>query len=128
MQTYEHVNKLPRWRSSVCLCMRTTQTLGTYLSVSWDEDLPQIPEYNIRLTPKQLKAITKYSASARTQRTIDSSREQVFRLLYCGQTVHLIPNELEQDTAPTVLGQQRLSCYSLVLDIIAKAMEKENGI
>ena len=128
MKTYEHVNNNPRWYERVTLSKRTTQTLGVYIGVLFEHEPASTPEFNVRLTDKQLHTITNSAAALRTQRTIDSSRDSVFRLLCCDQTITIVPHQLEQDTAPTLINQERQSCYSLVLDIIAKAMEKTYGI
>lgn len=126
--TYDHASSTPRWYEPVQLSMRTTATLGTYITVVFISDAPQIPEFNARLNKAQLNTLRCSSTVLRTQRTLDESRDKAFRLLCCEQTVNIVPHQLEQDTAPITVNQTRLSCYRLLLDIIAKAMEKTYGI
>lgn len=126
--TYDHASSTPRWYEPVQLSMRTTATLGTYITVVFSNDAPQIPEFNARLSKAQLNTLRCSSTVLRTQRTLDESRDKAFRLLCCEQTVTIVPHQLEQDTAPITVNQTRLSCYRLLLDIIAKAMEKTYGI
>ena len=127
MQTYDHVNNSPRWYEVVTLSKRTTETLGSYITVVFSSDIDQIPAFTARLNSRQMNTLRASETVLRTQRTLDDSRDKVFRLLCCDQTVKLVPHELEQDTAPIEVRQERLSCYRLVLDIIAKAMEKTYG-
>ena len=126
--TYDNVSSTPRWYEPVQLSMRTTATLGTYITVVFIHDIPQIPEFNARLSKAQLNTLRCSATVLRTQRTLDESRDKAFRLLCCEQTVTIVPHQLEQDTAPITVNQTRLSCYKLLLDIIAKAMEKTYGI
>ena len=126
--TYDHASSTPRWYEPVQLSMRTTATLGTYITVVFIRDAPQIPEFNARLNKAQMNTLRCSSTALRTQRTLDESRDKAFRLLCCEQTVTIVPHQLEQDTAPITVNQTRLSCYKLLLDIIAKAMEKTYGI
>jgi len=127
MQNYDHVNNSPRWYEEVTLSKRTTETLGTFITVVFCKDIAQVPAFTAKLNSRQLNTLRSSHIVLRTQRTIDDSRDKVFRLLSCEQTVTIVPHQLEQDTAPTLINQERLPCYRLVLDIIAKAMEKTYG-
>lgn len=127
MQTYETVNNNPRWYEAVTLSKRTTETLGTYITVVFSSDPNQVPAFTAKLNSRQLNTLRSSNVVLRTQHNIDESRDKVFRLLSCEQTVTIVPHQLEQDTAPNLINQERLPCYRLVLDIIAKAMEKTYG-
>lgn len=126
-KTYDQVSSTPRWYEVVELSKRTTATLGTYITVRFVNDTSVAP-FNARLSKQQLNTLRCSNTALRTQKTLDESRDKVFRLLCCEQTVNIVPHQLEQDTAPITVSQTRLSCYRLILDIIAKAMEKTYGI
>lgn len=126
-KTYDKVSSTPRWYEGVELSKRTTSTLGTYITVRFVCDHSVAP-FNVRLSKQQLNTLRCSNTVLRTQRTLDDSRDKAFRLLCCEQTVTIVPHQLEQDTAPITVNQTRLSCYCLILDIIAKAMEKTYGI
>lgn len=126
-KTYDQVSSTPRWYEVVELSKRTTSILGTYITVRFVNDASVAP-FNARLSKQQLNTLRCSNTVLRTQKTLDESRDKAFRLLCCEQTVRLVPHQLEQDTAPITVNQTRLSCYSLILDIIAKAMEKTYGI
>lgn len=126
-KTYEQVSNTPRWYEIVELSKRTTSTLGTYIIVRFVCDTSVKP-FVIRLNKQQLNTLRCSNTMLRTQKMLDESRDKAFRLLCCEQTVRLVPHQLEQDTAPITVNQTRLSCYCLILDIIAKAMEKTYGI
>lgn len=124
---YDQVSSTPRWYEVVELSKRTTATLGTYITVRFVNDVNVAP-FNARLCKQQLNTLRCSNTALRTQKTLDESRDKAFRLLCCEQTVTIVPHQLEQDTAPITVNQTRLSCYRLILDIIAKAMEKTYGI
>lgn len=126
-KTYDQVSSTPRWYEVVELSKRTTSTLGTYITVRFVNDANAAP-FNARLSKQQLNTLRCSNTALRTQKTLDESRDKAFRLLCCEQTVTIVPHQLEQDTAPITVNQTRLSCYCLILDIIAKAMEKTYGI
>ena len=126
-KTYDKVSSLSRWYEVVELSKRTTSTLGTYIAVRFVNDANVAP-FNVRLSKQQLNTLRCSSTVLRTQKTLDESRDKAFRLLCCEQTVTIVPHQLEQDTEPIMVNQTRLSCYRLILDIIAKAMEKTYGI
>ena len=126
-KTYDQVSSTPRWYEVVELSKRTTATLGTYVTVRFVCDSSVAP-FIVRLSKQQLNTLRCSNTVLRTQKTLDESRDKAFRLLCCEQTVRLVPHQLEQDTAPITVNQTRLSCYCLILDIIAKAMEKTYGI
>ncbi len=126
-KTYDQVSSTPRWYEVVELSKRTTSTLGTYITVRFVNDSSVAP-FNARLSKQQLNTLRCSNTALRTQKTLDESRDKAFRLLCCEQTVNIVPHQLEQDTAPITVSQTRLSCYRLILDIIAKAMEKTYGI
>lgn len=127
MQTYEPYNTKPQWFQSVALHRMEVPKVGKFICVFFESDSAQ-PFVNIRLSAQQLNTIRCNSNSLRKQRDVDNSREQVFRLLECHSQAHIVPHELEQDTAPVDIRQKRMSCYTLVLDIISKAMENTYGI
>lgn len=127
-KTYDHVNKKDQWFKPVRLRKYTTARLGTYICVVFLDEPDAIPEFTARLSNKQINTLRCSNAVLRTQRTVDANREAMFLLLCCEQPVTVVPYQLEQDTAPVDVNQTRLSCYSLVLDIIAKAVEKSYGI
>lgn len=126
-KTYDQVSSTPHWYEVVELSKRTTSTLGTYITVRFVNDA-NVEPFNARLSKQQLNTLRCSNTALRTQKTLDESRDKVFRLLCCEQTVTIVPHQLEQDTAPITVNQTRLSCYCLILDIIAKAMEKTYGI
>ena len=126
-KTYDQISNNPRWYEVVELSKRTTATLGTYITVRFVPDNSVAP-FNVRLSKQQLNTLRCSNTVLRTQRILDESRDKIFRLLCCEQTVSIVPHQLEQDTAPITVNQTRLSCYCLILDIIAKAMEKTYGI
>lgn len=126
-KTYDQISSNPRWYEVVELSKRTTATLGTYITVRFVPD-PSVAPFNARLSKQQLNTLRCSNTVLRTQRALDESRDKAFKLLCCEQTVSIVPHQLEQDTAPVTVNQTRLSCYCLVLDIIAKAMEKTYGI
>lgn len=126
-KTYDQISSTPRWYEVVELSKKTTSTLGTYITVRFVNDTSVAP-FNARLSKQQLNTLRCSNTALRTQKTLDESRDKAFRLLCCEQTVRLVPHQLEQDTAPITVNQTRLSCYRLILDIIAKAMEKTYGI
>ena len=126
-KTYDQISSNPRWYEVVELSKRTTATLGTYITVRFVRD-PSVAPFNARLSKQQLNTLRCSNTVLRTQRALDESRDKAFKLLCCEQTVSIVPHQLEQDTAPITVNQTRLSCYCLVLDIIAKAMEKTYGI
>ena len=126
-ETYDKASSTPRWYEVVELSKRTTSTLGTYIIVRFVCD-PSAATFTVRLSKQQLNTLRCSSTALRTQKTLDESRDKAFRLLCCEQTVTIVPHQLEQDTAPITVNQTRLSCYRLILDIIAKAMEKTYGI
>ena len=126
-KTYDQVSSTPRWYEVVELSKRTTSALGTYITVRFVNDANAEP-FNARLSKQQLNTLRCSNTALRTQKTLDESRDKAFRLLCCEQTVTIVPHQLEQDTAPITVNQTRLSCYRLILDIIAKAMEKTYGI
>lgn len=126
-KTYDQISSNPRWYEVVELSKRTTATLGTYITVRFVSDANVAP-FNARLSKQQLNTLRCSNTVLRTQRALDESRDKAFKLLCCEQTVSIVPHQLEQDTAPITVNQTRLSCYCLVLDIIAKAMEKTYGI
>lgn len=126
-KTYDQISSNPRWYEVVELSKRTTTTLGTYITVRFVHD-PSVAPFNVRLSKQQLNTLRCSNTVLRTQRALDESRDKAFKLLCCEQTVSIVPHQLEQDTAPITVSQTRLSCYCLVLDIIAKAMEKTYGI
>ena len=125
-KTYDKVSSLSRWYEVVEISKHTTSNLGTYITVRFVNDEDVAP-FNARLSKQQLNTLRCSSTALRTQKTLDASRDKAFRLLCCEQTVTIVPHQLEQDTAPITVNQARLSCYSLILDIIAKAMEKTYG-
>ena len=127
-KTYDHVDKKDQWYKPVRLRKYATERLGTYICVRFLDEPDNIPEFTARLTSRQLTTLRSSNTVLRTQRTVDANREAMFRLLCCEQPVIVVPYQLEQDTAPVDVNQTRLSCYSLVLDIIAKALEKMYGI
>ena len=127
MKTYEPFNTKPQWFQSVAIHRMDVPNVGQIMCVLFESD-PAQPLVNIRLTAQQLNTIRCNSNSLRKQRNVDNSREQVFRLLECYSQVHIVPHELEQDTAPVDVKQKRMSCYTLVLDVISKAMENAYGI
>lgn len=124
---YDKVSSSSRWYEVVELSKHTTSTLGTYITVRFVSDANVAP-FNVRLSKQQLNTLRCSSTALRTQKALDESRDKAFRLLCCEQTVAIIPHQLEQDTEPTMVNQTRLSCYRLLLDSIAKAMEKTYGI
>ena len=126
-KTYDKVSSLSRWYEVVEISKHTTSNLGTYITVRFVNDEDVAP-FNTRLSKQQLNTLRCSSTALRTQKTLDASRDKAFRLLCCEQTVTIVPHQLEQDTASITVNQARLSCYSLILDIIAKAMEKTYGI
>ena len=126
-KTYDKVSSSSRWYEVVELSKCTTATLGTYITVRFVNDANVAP-FNVRLSKQQLNTLRCSSTVLRTQKTLDASRDKAFRLLCCEQTVTIVPHQLEQDTEPITVNQTRLSCYRLILDIIAKAMEKTYGI
>lgn len=126
-KTYDKVSRTPRWYEVVELSKRTTASLGTYITVRFVNDATVAP-FIVRLNKQQLNTLRCSNTALRTQRTLDKSRDKAFKLLCCEQTVTIVPHQLEQDTAPITVNQTRLSCYSLVLELIAKAMEKTYGI
>lgn len=126
-KTYDKVSSSSRWYEVVELSKGTTATLGTYITVRFVNDANVAP-FNVRLSKQQLNTLRCSSTALRTQKTLDESRDKAFRLLCCEQTVTIVPHQLEQDTEPITVNQTRLSCYRLILDIIAKAMEKTYGI
>lgn len=126
-KTYDQVSSTTRWYEVVSLSKRTTSTLGTYITVRFVNDANVAP-FIARLSKQQLNTLRCSNTALRTQKTLDESRDKAFRLLCCEQTVTIVPHQLEQDTAPITVSQTRLSCYRLILDIIAKAMEKTYGI
>ena len=126
-KTYDKISSSFRWYEVVELSKRTTSTLGTYIAVRFVNDANVAP-FNVRLSKQQLNTLRCSSTVLRTQKTLDESRDKAFRLLCCEQTVTIVPHQLEQDTEPIMVNQTRLSCYRLILDIIAKAMEKTYGI
>lgn len=126
-KTYDHVNKKPQWFNPVQLSKISADT-GVYVSVVFMNEPIQCPEYNARLSKQQINTLRCSATVLRTQRTLDESRDKIFRLLCCEQPITIVPHQLEQDTAPIGVNQTRLSCYCLVLDIITKAMEKIYGI
>ena len=126
-KTYDKVSSTSRWYEVVELSKRTTSILGTYITVRFVND-ENVAPFNARLSKQQLSTLRCSSTVLRTQKTLDESRDKAFRLLCCEQTVTIVPHQLEQDTEPITGNQTRLSCYRLILDIIAKAMEKTYGI
>ena len=126
-KTYDKISNSSRWYEVVELSKCTTSTLGTYITVRFVSDANVAP-FNVRLSKQQLNTLRCSSTALRTQKTLDESRDKAFRLLCCEQTVTIVPHQLEQDTEPITVNQTRLSCYHLILDIIAKAMEKTYGI
>ena len=125
-KTYDKVSSSPRWYEVVELSKRTTSALGTYITVRFVNDA-NVASISVRLSKQQLNTL-RCSTALRTQKTLDESRDKAFRLLCCEQTVAIVPHQLEQDTEPVTVNQTRLSCYRLILDVIAKAMEKTYGI
>lgn len=126
-KTYDKVRSSFRWYEVVELSKHTTSTLGTYITVCFVSDANVTP-FNVRLSKQQLNTLRCSNTALRTQKTLDASRDKAFRLLCCEQTVTIVPHQLEQDTEPITVNQTRLSCYRLILDIIARAMEKTYGI
>ena len=126
-KTYDKISNSSRWYEVVELSKCTTSTLGTYITVRFVNDANVAP-FNVRLSKQQLNTLRCSNTALRTQKTLDASRDKAFRLLCCEQTVTIVPHQLEQDTEPITVNQTRLSCYHLILDIIAKAMEKTYGI
>lgn len=126
-KTYDKISNSSRWYEVVELSKCTTSTLGTYITVRFVNDANVAP-FNVRLSKQQLNTLRCSNTALRTQKTLDASRDKAFRLLCCEQTVTIVPHQLEQDTEPITVNQTRLSCYRLILDIIAKAMEKTYGI
>lgn len=126
-KTYDKVRSSSRWYEVIELSKSTAPTLGTYITVRFVNDANVAP-FNVRLSKQQLNTLRCSSTMLRTQRTLDESRDKAFRLLCCEQTVTIVPHQLEQDTEPITVNQTRLSCYRLILNIIAKAMEKTYGI
>ena len=126
-KTYDKISNSSRWYEVVELSKCTTSTLGTYITVRFVNDANVAP-FNVRLSKQQLNTLRCSNTALRTQKTLDASRDKAFRLLCCEQTVTIVPHQLEQDTEPIMVNQTRLSCYRLILDIIAKAMEKTYGI
>ena len=127
-KTYDHVNKKPQWFRPVRLRKYTTKQLGTYICVVFLDEPDAVPEFTARLSSRQLTTLRSSNTVLRTQRELDDSRNAMFKLLCCEQSVTIVPYQLEQDTAAVDTRQTRLSCYCLVLDIIAKALEKMYGI
>lgn len=127
MKDYDRFSSNVRWFERVMLKKNVSLTMGTFITVTFIDDVSTQPSQVIRLNKKQADLIRSSRTTATAQRKVDNSRALVYSLFYLDQSITLVPHQLEQDTEPIGFDQKRSTCYSLVLDIIAKAMEKVYG-